>query len=106
MTWPMLPLLEPLMETVCATEAAAAKVAFPGWLAVTVHVPEATAVSVSPLTVQTVDGLAVKLTGSPEDAVALSVVLEPVEGAVTEAKVMVCGSPSMANVTVTGEAGL
>jgi hypothetical protein len=56
------------------------------------------------LTVQTVEGLAVKLTVSPEEAVAVSVSVAPTVSAGTVPKVIVCESPPMLNVTVTGEA--
>jgi hypothetical protein len=56
------------------------------------------------LTVQTVDGLAVKLTVSPEEAVAVSVSVEPTVSAGTAPKVIVCASPPMLNVTVTAVA--
>jgi hypothetical protein len=56
------------------------------------------------LTVQTVDGLAAKLTASPEEAVAASVSVEPTVSAGTVPKVLVCESPPMLNVTVTGVA--
>jgi len=53
-----------------ATCGAAVKLAFPPWLASTVHVPAATMVTVLPETVQTLDVLVLKATARPELAVA------------------------------------
>jgi hypothetical protein len=52
---------------------AGGNVALPSWDAVREHWPTAIKVTVAPLTVQTVDGLAVKVTGNPEEAVAETV---------------------------------
>ena len=54
------------------------------------HVPGPAPVRVVSLTVQTVDGLAAKLTASPEEAVAASVSVEPTVSAGTVPKVIVC----------------
>ena len=68
-----------------------------------VQVPTLTIVTVEPLTVQT-DGVSdVKLTASPEDAVALSVNGDVPQGLLPSApKVMVCATPAIeiANVCV------
>lgn len=55
---------------VCATGAAAAKTALPGWLALTEQLPAATRVSVLPLTVHTAGVVDAKDTGRPEVALA------------------------------------
>ena len=49
----------------------------PAWFAAMVQVPAACPVTVFPLTVQTLGVEELKLTGSPEDAVALTVVVPP-----------------------------
>jgi hypothetical protein len=51
--------------------------AFPPWFAAMVQVPALTPVTVPPLTVQTLVVRELKLTGSPEVAVALAVVVPP-----------------------------
>lgn len=92
------------MLKVCGTEAAAANVALPVWLAVTVQEPAETAVKTEPLTVHTDAGLAAKPTVSEDDAVADRLAVLPTDGGVGEAKVMVCASPLTEKLTVTGAA--
>ncbi len=65
----------------CVTGVAAAYCALPACEALMVHAPPFTRVAVAPETVQTLEVRDVKLTGSPEEAVALSVRVVP----------MVCG---------------
>jgi biotin transporter BioY len=89
---------------VCDTDAAAAYVELPAWLAMTVQVPALTAVKVVPLTVHTLVVLLVKVTARPELAVPASVAVLPTVGAVGALKVMVCASPPIENVAVTGVA--
>ena len=55
------------------TATAAAKLLSPGWLACIVHLPPDTTVTVAPATVQTAGVVDEKLTGSPDDAVAVTV---------------------------------
>ncbi|MDH4050271.1 MAG: hypothetical protein OEU93_01750 [Rubrivivax sp.] len=88
------------------TGVAAAYVALPDWLAVTVQVPSATRVSVPPLTVQTAGVEDAKLTASPDDAVA-----DKAKGGVPSAwlpgdtNVMLCAALATVNVRATGVAG-
>ena len=56
---------------------AALKPALPAWLAAIVHVPAVMPVAVLPLTLQTRVVVLVKVTGKPEVAVALTVVVPP-----------------------------
>jgi hypothetical protein len=56
--------------TVRDTERAAAYVALPVWLAITTHDPAPAIASEDPDTEHTADGVALKLTGRPELAVA------------------------------------
>ena len=69
-----------------------------------VQEPDVTAVNVVPLTVQTVAGLAAKATVNPDDAVAAKLAVLPTLGAVGEAKVILCVSPLIEKLTVTGVA--
>jgi hypothetical protein len=76
-----------------ATDAAAAYVPLPGWLAVTVQVPAETSVSVAPLTVQTDCGDDTKPTARPELALAVRVTVpEPITWLPGEVNVTVCGA--------------
>jgi hypothetical protein len=73
------------------TTAAAANVALPGWLAVTVQVPAATSVMLVPLTVHTLGVVDANVTVKPDDAVADSAGgVVPTVWLLKAAKVMLC----------------
>jgi hypothetical protein len=71
------------------TVVAAAKLALPTWLALTVQVPALTSVKVLPLTVHTGRVVDVNVTGKPELDVAVKVAGVPTVCAPGDAKVMV-----------------
>ena len=95
----------------CWTCGAAAKVAFPAWLALITQVPGPMKVTVAVAIVHTVLAAAsiVKLTGSPDVAVAVTVYVGPptvaFEGAV-EVKLIVCACLTTVNDCCTCGAGL
>ena len=85
------------------TGAAAAYTPLPAWLAVMVHEPAATSVSVLPLTVQILVVVDVKLTARPDEALAVKAAAA-VSGGVAlmawvpgDVKVMVCGVGATVN---------
>ena len=90
---------------VLVTKAAAAKVALPACEPVIEHTPTETSVTLAPDAVQTAAELLVKLTGSPEVAVAAKFT-GPALSAVSAGcvKVIVCDDCNTLNVTVTGAA--
>ena len=64
----------PTTPKLCATWVAAKYVALPAWLAEMVHVPSVSIVTFEPETEHTDKVVAVNVTGSPEDAVAVSAI--------------------------------
>ena len=90
---------------VLVTAAAAAKVASPACEAVIEQPPTETSVTLVPDTVQTAAELLVKLTGSPEVAVAVRLTgPEPSAVSAGCVRLIVCDDCSTLNVTVTGAA--
>ena len=68
------------MVTLAVTSVAALKLAFPAWFAVSVHVPTVTKVGVAPLVplvVQILGLVEAKVTGEPDEAVAVRVIVFP-----------------------------
>jgi hypothetical protein len=95
-----------LTVKLCATGGAGAYVPFPAWLASMVHVPAETRVTAVPETVQTPVVAEVKVTASPEVAVATSAgTAVPMVCVPGLAKVMVCASPLTVKLCATCGAG-
>jgi hypothetical protein len=95
----------PLTVKLCWTGVAAAKLVLPHWVAVIPQVPPLSKVTVFAETVQTAGVVEAKMTGRPEEAVAVKLNgAEPKVAAGRAAKLMVCVSPLTVKLCCTGVA--